>query len=551
MKSSASSLYEEGPWVPDVGDGTYTNPIIHADYSDPDVVRHGEDFFLTSSSFNCTPGLPILHSTDLVNWSIINHALQQLPDVRFERVQHGQGVWAPSIRHHAGKFWIVFPMPDEGIYFTTTTDPWGAWSDPHLIIAGKGLIDPCPLWDGDGKAYLVHAYAGSRAGTRNKIHVRPVTPDMTQILGDGEIVASIDERLPALEGPKWLKRNGWYYISAPSGGVSNGWQTIFRSRNVYGPYQEKVVLAQGDTQVNGPHQGALVDTAEGEWWFIHFQDAGAYGRIVHLQPVRWENDWPLIGIDQNNEGLGKPVTGGSKPTVRRNGRIVVPQTSDDFHSPKLGLQWQWHANHCESWYTLAENPGKLRLNCQHVPNLDLNEAGSLLLQKFPAASFSVETEVTIPHGQFGVHAGLIVMGLEYEALDLSRTSDGYCVRLLTGEAKRHDQLCLKNIEALQLSLQVGRGAVCRLRVRCEGDAWHQIGSEFVAQPGHWIGAKFGLYCLSPLEISDHAFAEFSYCRVLPYPTRPATGVRGMKTESCARVARTASDLRASAHAAEL
>src|SRR4051812_17739323 len=294
------------PWAPDQGDGTYRNPVLCADYSDPDVIRAGGDFYLTASSFNCTPGLPVLHSRDLVNWSLIHHALKNLPHPRFSDVQHGQGVWAPAIRHHAGRFRIFFPMPDEGLYVTTADDPRAAWSEPHLLLAGKGLIDPCPLWDDDGRAYVVYAYAGSRAGIRNKLHVRPMTPDGSRVLGEGKIVWEIAPDLPALEGPKFYKRNGWYYLLAPSGGVATGWQIVLRAREVYGPYEEKVVLAQRGTAVNGPHQGALVDTPQGEWWFMHFQDAGPYGRVVHLQPVRWENDWPLIGVDQDDNDVGRP-----------------------------------------------------------------------------------------------------------------------------------------------------------------------------------------------------------------------------------------------------
>src|SRR6185312_14445846 len=207
------------PWQPDCGDGTYRNPIICADYSDPDVVRVGDDFYLVASSFNCTPGLPILHSKDLVNWTIINHALKNLPHPRYGEVQPGCGVWAPAIRFHANKFWIFFPTPDEGIYVITTADPNGQWTEPHLLQAGKGLIDPCPLWDDDVQAYLVHAYAGSRAGIKHRLRVCPMAPDASRILGEGKIVYHEPEKHPTLEGPKFLKRDGWYYILAPAGGV--------------------------------------------------------------------------------------------------------------------------------------------------------------------------------------------------------------------------------------------------------------------------------------------------------------------------------------------
>ncbi len=321
------------PWQPDCGDGTFRNPIICADYSDPDVIRVGEDFFMTASSFNCTPGLPILHSKDLVNWTLINHAVKNLPHPRYAEVQPGCGVWAPAIRFHAGKFWIFFPMPDEGIYVTTANHPATKWSEPHLLRAGKGLIDPCPLWDDDGKAYLVHAYANSRSGLKHMLRVRPMSPDGSKLLGEGEIVFHDPKKHHTLEGPKFLKKDGWYYILAPAGGVATGWQVVLRSKNIYGPYEDKIVLAQGRTVVNGPHQGALVDTAHGDWWFVHFQDADVYGRVVHLQPVHWHDGWPLMGAH------GEPVSHHAKPHVASAQKNSEPATSDEFSSPKLGLQW--------------------------------------------------------------------------------------------------------------------------------------------------------------------------------------------------------------------
>ena len=148
----------------DRGDGTYRNPIIHADYSDPDVVAVGDDFYMTASSFGCAPGLPILHSKDLVNWQLVNYALREIPPVEYYREpRHGKGVWAPCIRYHAGELYIYWGDPDHGIYMVKTADPLGTWDEPVLVKAGKGMIDPTPLWDDDGKAYLVHAWAASRS----------------------------------------------------------------------------------------------------------------------------------------------------------------------------------------------------------------------------------------------------------------------------------------------------------------------------------------------------------------------------------------------------
>lgn len=502
------------PWIPDQGDGTYCNPILCADYSDPDAIRVGEDFYLTASSFNCAPGLPILHSRDLVNWTIIGHAVKNLPHPRFSEVQHGQGIWAPAIRHHDHKFWIVFPMPDEGIYVTTADDPRGEWSEPHLLVGGKGLIDPCPFWDDDGQAYLAYAYAGSRAGIRNKLHIRPMTSDATRLIGEGQIIAQIDESLPALEGPKWHKRNGWYYISAPAGGVQMGWQIIFRSRHVYGPYEEKIVLAQRGTPINGPHQGALVDTPnEKEWWFLHFQDVDLYGRIVHLQPMRWEEDWPLIGVDQDQHGVGKPVLHYRKPSVEKVSIPTTPQTSDEFDRPTLGLQWQWHSNHEGGWHSLSARQDRLRLYPRFVLKGDFFKAGNLLLQKFPAREFAVETELELPLplNDEHLHAGLVVMGMEYAALDVQRMDQGYKLRLLWTSEPRGDYF-LPEASTVRLRAEVREGGVCCFGILDETESFYQIGPAFHARPGKWIGAKIGLYCMTPEMLAIGGHADFTYFR---------------------------------------
>jgi hypothetical protein len=379
-----------------------------------------------------------------------------------------------------------------------------------LLLKGKGLIDPCPLWDDDGRAHLVHAYANSRAGTRNKLHVRPMAPDASRLLGPGHIVWKIAPELPALEGPKFYKRNGWYYLFAPSGGVATGWQVVLRSREVYGPYQERVVLAQRGTPVNGPHQGALVDTPRGEWWFVHFQDADLYGRVVHLQPVRWDDDWPLIGVDQDDQGTGRPVQHHRKPEVGKRYGTAVPQTSDWFDGSRLGLQWQWHSNHEDGWYSLCERPGHLRLYPQFVLQGDFSQAGNLLLQKFPAREFTAETVVELPAGQPHVHAGLLVMGKEPAGLDVRHESGQYYVRLLC-KGETLAQLA-GPAGPMRLRVTVGEGGVCRLGVVGEG-GFYILGPAFHARPGVWIGAKVGLYCLTPDVLNTAGHADFACFQV--------------------------------------
>jgi beta-xylosidase len=386
-------------WVADNGNGTYKNPILHADYSDPDAIRVGDDYYLISSSFEDIPGLPVLHSKDLVNWSIIGHALmKQPPFEHFNIPQHGNGVWAPSLRYHKGEFYLYYPDPDYGIYLVKAKNAAGPWSEPVLIEAGKGLIDPCPLWDEDGSAYLVHGWAGSRTGIKSILTIKKLNAAGDKVLDDGVIVYDGHETDPTIEGPKFYKRNHYYYIFAPAGGVSTGWQLVLRSKNIYGPYERKVVMDQGVSPINGPHQGAWVTTQTGEDWFLHFQDKGAYGRVVHLQPMKWINDWPVIGIDKDGDGKGEPVLVYQKPNVGKTWPIETPADADEFTGNELGKQWQWQANAKGTWAFINPVNHSLRLYSDKIADSAKNlwEVPNVLLQKFPAETWLPPKSISNP-----------------------------------------------------------------------------------------------------------------------------------------------------------
>jgi beta-xylosidase len=474
------------PWSPDNGDGTYTNPVLHADYSDPDAIRVGEDYWMTASSFHCAPGLPILHSRDMVNWQLVNHALRQVPGPGYDKARPGCGVWAPAIRHHNGKFWIFFPQPDEGIFVTTASDPAGDWSEPWCLVEAKGWIDPCPFWDDDGTAWLVHAYAMSRSGLKERIQLRPMSPDARRLLGAGCELLHTPHH-PYLEGPKIHKINGWYYLLCPGGGVQTGWQVAFRSRNIRGPYEERVVLEQGSTDVNGPHQGALVETPMGSWHFLHFQDCGPFGRIVHLQPVRWQADWPLMGEIHN--GVCQPVSGGQKP-VQGFGPCCPP-TTDLFPEGCPGLQWQWNANPGKSW-TMVGGPGVLRMSPDRLPDSNLTSYPRFLGQKFPAREFAVETLLDARNIVPGGLAGLGVVG------------GGFSTALGIHFRERRRVVVIASADGVETISSDDRGAV-RLKadVRPDGTftlAWAAPGEDWIPHPevfrsreGGWIGARVGLF----------------------------------------------------------
>jgi beta-xylosidase len=517
------NAYASKVWVADNGDGTYGNPILHADYSDPDAIRVGGDFYMTSSSFNCAPGLPILHSKDLVNWTLIGHALKkQIPDEVFEKPQHGNGCWAPAIRYRKGRFYIYYPDPDSGIWLVTARDPAGPWEPPVLVVGGEGIIDPCPLWDDDGKAYLVHAWAGSRAGVNSLLTIRRMNPEGTQCIDDGVHVFDGHEGNPTVEGPKLYKRNGYYYIFAPAGGVTGGWQLVLRSRDIYGPYESKVVLDQGTTPINGPHQGAWVETESGQSWFIHFQDKGAYGRIVHLEPMNWVDDWPVMGVDKDGDGKGEPVLTFRKPDVKGNFPIVTPADSDEFDSDTLGLQWQWQANPKVTWMALIRGSGYLRLFAVREPEGagNLWDVPSLLLQKFPAPDFTATTGVRFTPQYEGKRVGLVVMGRDYACLSLSSMSNGVSLAQVAcpgaergaGEKIVAEQPVKDGVIYLRVHV-ASPDARCEFSFSPDGEEFTPIGETFVAKPGKWIGAKVGLFCLSKYEARTGGYADIDWFRV--------------------------------------
>ncbi len=515
LAAQVAPPYRSKVWVADNGDGTYRNPILHADYSDPDVLRIGEDYYLTASSFNAVPGLPILHSKDLVNWEILGHVFAAQPPLDvYNKPGHGNGVWAPSIRRHNGEVFIFYPDPDFGIYMVKAKSPAGPWSAPLLIKRAKGWIDPCPLWDDDGKAYLVNAFAASRSAIGSVLVVSRMDPDGTRLLDEGVLVFDGHAQDPTVEGPKFYKRNGYYYIFAPAGGVTHGWQLALRSKSVYGPYERKVVLEQGKTAVNGPHQGGWVDTPSGESWFLHFQDMGPYGRVVHLQPMKWVDDWPVMGDN------GEPVLRHRKPNVRA-WPIVTPAESDEFAGARIGPQWQWHANPQPGWAFPSPALGALRLYAIPRPEGSRNfwDVPNLLLQKFPAPQFTVTAKATFTARNDGDLTGLIVMGMDYAYISVRKTAQGLLVSQTVCEGasqgKPEKETAPESVAGptFYLRVAVSKDATCRFSFSEDGAHFHDIGQPFSARADRWIGARIGLFTLAAATAKESGYADFDWFRV--------------------------------------
>lgn len=431
----------------------YHNPILVADYSDPDVIRDGEDFYLIASTFHFVPGIPILHSRDLVHWEIIGHAVDRLTMSPAYDMHGGTryagGIWAPAVRFHNGLFYIYFPTPDEGIFVVTSHSMTGPWSKPKAVIAGPGYEDPCPFWDDDGRAYLVHSRLGA-----GPLILHRLSADGTKVLDAGKVIVQDPKELPTLEGPKFYKRNGWYYIFAPFGGVATGAQAVLRARNIYGPYEHKTVLAQGNTPVNGPHQGGYVETPDGRGWFLHFQFLGAHGRVVHLEPVRWVDDWPVIGREADGEFRGEPVVQGSVPVANATSATLSPQTSDEFDSSTLSPMWEWNHNPANTRWSLTQRAGFLRLNSAYSP--DLLHARNTLTECMQDESLEFTVRFDIAGLQDGDRTGVSVFDKSQSYIALEQLAGGQR-RIIFAE------------RGAQTPGPPFTGSLIQLRARVEGD----------------------------------------------------------------------------------
>lgn len=504
---------------------TYRNPILHADYSDPDVIRVGRRYYMTASSFHFSPGLPVLESRDLVHWTLISHALPRLNfDPKYDLPgplgfsdgsdrarffaemghRYSAGVWAPSIRHHRGRFYIYFATPTEGIFMVSAKDPRGPWDAPVTVIAEAKLEDPCPFWDDDGQAYLVHSRVGA-----GPLILHRMAPDGKSVLDAGKVIVEDPKNLPVLEGPKLLKRDGWYYILAPFGGVEKGPQAAMRSKNIYGPYEVRTVLAPGATALQGPHQGGYVETPNGEGWFAHFNSSGAYGRIVHLQPVRWTDGWPLMGEPiAGSPTTGQPVMTHPMPKVGGRFPRAAIQTSDEFSTGKLGLQWEWNHNPLDSKWSLTARPGFMRL--QALPASDFVAARNTLTQILIGRASQTNARLEIAGMTDGQRAGLGVLQVTPTWLGVVQT-DG--VRRLTySRAGAQSAGPVLTGDAIQLRLDIAEEVANYSYSIDEGKTFTPFGEPSKLRFSWWKGARPALFSFT-LDEHSGGHADVDWVRV--------------------------------------
>ena len=485
----------------DQGDGTYQNPGLNADFSDPDVIRVGEKFYMVASDFHFM-GMQVLESDDMVNWHYISQVYRRFDEPGWDNNQHyAGGSWAPSIRFHNGQYYIFFCTPEEGLYMTTAKDPRGPWAPLHLVRRVEKWEDPCPIWDEDGQAYLGRSRHGA-----GPIILHRMSPDGKTLLDEGVTVYEG----PIAEGTKWLKRNGWYYLIIPEGGVGTGWQTVLRSRNIYGPYQRKIVLEQGSTRTNGPHQGALVDAADGSWWFYHFQETPVLGRVVHLQPARWQDDWPLMGVDLDGNGIGEPVTSWNKPLMAESEKkeygkeyqCVSSDFIDEFsftesspqnkslptsHLPpssQLSPVWQWNHNPDDTHWSLTKRKGYLTIDA--LPADSLKSCRNMLTQKVVGY---LSESMTVVESKGDCYAGLFCSGKLFTGIGLCKKGvfieqNGQRRIILTGSFPR---LYLKVTNDSQQNSH-------QYFYSIDGKSYLPACAPFAMRAGYWKGIRVGLFC---------------------------------------------------------
>lgn len=501
----------------------FTNPVLHSDYSDPDLICVDGEYWMVSSSFNCVPGLQILHSTNLLDWEIVGAGLPRglTPFGVFRKSVHGGGVWAPSIRHFNGRFWIFWGDPDHGVFQINALHPAGEWTEPHQVWKGKGIIDTCPLLDDDGRVYLVHAWAGSRAGFKSVLTVCELDAECTRITGEQVLVfdgkKSGDD---TIEGPKFYKRNGWYYIFAPAGGVKEGWQVVLRSKNVYGPYEYRRVLHQGSTDIHGPHQGGWVEDAAGDSWFMHFEDRYAYGRVVHLQPMEWTaDDWCTMGKDINSDGIGEPVLKYRKPAPYPErdaypGAVPALSVKTDFSHPYIPLNWQWHANPSADWALLCPSESYIRLNCikEKADWRNLWDTPNLLLEKIAGEEMELTVKFVFRPSYNGDRAGLVIMGQDYSTIEMAYEEGGVLLRriLCTNAEKGTEESVSASLPidgsggfyTVWLRVNVRKGGMCRFSYSLDSRKYVVLGEDFKMKEGKWIGAKAGFFATAKIRKND-------------------------------------------------
>ncbi|MGJ7029679.1 beta-galactosidase [Niabella hirudinis] len=525
-------------WTADNGNGTYKNPFLWGDWPDPDITRVGDEYYMVSTSMHYVPGCPVLKSKDLVNWELASYAVERYDEDPRYNLQGGEmylrGSWAATIRHHKGLFYVGFCTPNWGkekgqFSICTAKDIKGPWK---RTVFPEYLYDPGLFFDDDGKVYVVHG--------QHHLYVTELAADALSVKGEKKLIW--DKGIPVpegssapkgnygMEGSHVSKINGYYYITCPAGGTE-GWQVCLRSKNIYGPYESKIIVQdESSYPQNGLHQGGMIQVQDGSWWFIIMQDRGPMGRVPHLEPVVWKEGWPMIG--KNGEGKGVVVH--TKPGVGKTYPVIVPATSDEFSSKKLGLQWQWNHNPDNSKWSLTERPGYLRLHGGYAK--DLLNARNSLSQRVQGPASAAVTELDFGHMKDGDMAGLAVFEKPYAFVGVEQKGAQRQL-VMINNGKTVDSVALPKTTKIWLkAAATDKGFIATFFYSLDGKDFRPFGNELKMGLGlTWTANRFMLFHFNTRSATNAGYADFNWFRFTGSNELPAMNDRISYSGDCMRI----------------
>lgn len=491
------TVYGEQP------DGSYCNPIIPSDYSDIDCIRVGDDYYAISSTMQFSPGMTMLHSTDLVNWEICGNVISDItqigPELNWDRMnRYGRGVWAGTLRYHAGRFYLFFGTPDEGLFMTSAESPQGPWQPLVTLIDEPGWDDCSALWDDDGKACFV----ATNFSDGYKTYLFEMTPDGKKVNGRMQVNSGSGR-----EASKLIKHGGWYYLIFSES--RNGRYVLAkRSRNLFGPYDEERKLTLPNKEAMEPNQGGLIEGKDGKWYFLTHHGRGDWsGRIVSLLPVTWIDGWPIIGGTRNGEPGGMVWCGAMPAADNTTGRLAL-QRSDDFSQAILSPQWQWNYQPRADMWSLTERHGWLRLKAfRPLRANNLKYAGNMLTQRcFRVPHNDVVVKMDISHMADGQRSGFCHFSIQHSAIGVVR-EEGQCFMeyrqndsIVRGEEITSSHVWLRSVWGLD--------GISRFYYSVNEKDYREFGAPFQLKWGHYRGSRLGIYCFNDKTESGYVDVDY-------------------------------------------